>query len=135
MNATMIETVFSFWMPPCEATRGHTNVSCLYQKGCQLKTRAGGTWEPESMVEITRKHSIFSFPWSHTSYGYGLLVSPLRKDMAWLWVANLHVCQNPKHAVTKSMAFRLDISQIYTGQKIPSLFLFPKAPTSAPLHT
>lgn len=43
-----------------------------------IKTRAGGLWEHENMIEITQKF-IISSPWNHTSYRFSGLIFPLRK--------------------------------------------------------
>lgn len=77
-------------MPLCRARQSLTNVSCPYQKGCQLKTRSGGLWEHEDMTEIIQKHSILSSLRQYcASYGYSGLIFPLRKAVVWLWLADL----------------------------------------------
>lgn len=108
MNATVTETSAFILMPLCKARQDRTNVSCLYQKGCQLKIRAGSLWEHEDIIGQHQKHGIsLPSPWNHTCCGFSGLIFPLRKAglvlVSWIWA----VSENPDHTVTKSMALSL----------------------------
>lgn len=91
MNATMTETCLDFGCLFVELDEITQMLAVAARKDAKWKQELGASGSMRARLKW-HESTVYSlpFPWSHTSYGYGILVFPLRKDVAWLWAANWH---------------------------------------------